>query len=417
MFQPDKTWWEWELQVVRETWGKGLAGKAPAVVQRFFVGKAANSCLAMNDSTIATNIVRMSDSGLVILVTRTHWTTDSRHFLPFPSFHSAHGGKDSQCSETSQVACLAWSWRGWCCGVAGGGILPNAEFKGFINVVLGSQDISQPAVVGTSWRWCLPESSSLASSAFQQASHPIFLGHVRPWLQPCQRSITSTLQLLWAVSQARASSLGRHFSALRFLACKKIGPLANGPNHDTLSRFVQSLCKACGKVGLFQFLHVSSPQGERSALGNVSWLGSCNRERVLGRQGGGPSIVKVHKLNDSLFIPSFFNSQIIRYVPELFLACKDQPDIPLDEVHSQLYGDFVCQIVIVIVICSKAAANSLPHPDDPAVGVLIAGLVEALRRHNYMVWTQLQPGRICNSVAFTILTPLSASFTNGGLIW
>lgn len=64
------------------------------MVQRFFVGKAANSCLAMNDSTIATNIVIMSDSGLVILVTRTH-STDSRHFLPFPSFHSAHGGKDS----------------------------------------------------------------------------------------------------------------------------------------------------------------------------------------------------------------------------------------------------------------------------------------------------------------------------------
>ena len=30
------------------------------------------------------------------------------------------------------------------------------------------------------------------------------------------------------------------------------------------------LCKACGKLGLFQFLHVCSPQGERSALGNVS---------------------------------------------------------------------------------------------------------------------------------------------------
>lgn len=91
----------------------------------------------------------------------------------------------------------------------------------------------------------------------------------------------------------------------------------------------------------------------------------------------------MHELNDSLFIPFCFNSQIIRNVPELFLACKDQPDIPLDEVQSQLYGDFICQIVIVI--CSKAAANSLPHPDDPAVGVLIAGLVEALRRHNYMV--------------------------------
>lgn len=60
------------MQVVRETWGKGLAGKAPAVVQRFFVGKAANSCLAMNDSTIAGNIVIMSDSSLVILAASTH---------------------------------------------------------------------------------------------------------------------------------------------------------------------------------------------------------------------------------------------------------------------------------------------------------------------------------------------------------
>ncbi|CAK9015583.1 unnamed protein product [Durusdinium trenchii] len=38
-------------KVVRETWGRGLAGKAPAVVQRFFVGKAANSSHALHDSS------------------------------------------------------------------------------------------------------------------------------------------------------------------------------------------------------------------------------------------------------------------------------------------------------------------------------------------------------------------------------
>ncbi|CAL1147087.1 unnamed protein product, partial [Cladocopium goreaui] len=36
-------------KVVRETWGKGLAGKAPSVVQRFFVGKAANTSHALHD--------------------------------------------------------------------------------------------------------------------------------------------------------------------------------------------------------------------------------------------------------------------------------------------------------------------------------------------------------------------------------
>ncbi|CAJ1382420.1 unnamed protein product [Effrenium voratum] len=36
-------------QVVRETWGKGLAGKAPAVVQRFFVGQAANESHVLQD--------------------------------------------------------------------------------------------------------------------------------------------------------------------------------------------------------------------------------------------------------------------------------------------------------------------------------------------------------------------------------
>eukprot|EP00438_Fugacium_kawagutii_P002289 Skav226048 [mRNA] locus=scaffold211:106333:113667:+ [translate_table: standard] len=36
-------------QVVRETWGKGLAGKAPSVVQRFFVGKAANTSHVLHD--------------------------------------------------------------------------------------------------------------------------------------------------------------------------------------------------------------------------------------------------------------------------------------------------------------------------------------------------------------------------------
>ncbi|CAK9038984.1 unnamed protein product, partial [Durusdinium trenchii] len=40
------------LEVVRETWGRGLAGKAPAVVQRFFVGKAANSSHALHDSSV-----------------------------------------------------------------------------------------------------------------------------------------------------------------------------------------------------------------------------------------------------------------------------------------------------------------------------------------------------------------------------
>jgi len=41
-------------------------------------------------------------------------------------------------------------------------------------------------------------------------------------------------------------------------------------------------------------------------------------------------------------------------VKEFMADREDQPDIPLDEV----------------------AASSLPHPDDPAVGVLIAGLVQ-----------------------------------------
>eukprot|EP00930_Biecheleria_cincta_P014533 TRINITY_DN12466_c0_g1_i1.p1 TRINITY_DN12466_c0_g1~~TRINITY_DN12466_c0_g1_i1.p1 ORF type:complete len:778 (-),score=68.96 TRINITY_DN12466_c0_g1_i1:204-2537(-) len=36
-------------QVVRETWGRGLAGKAPAVVQRFFVGSAANDTHILHD--------------------------------------------------------------------------------------------------------------------------------------------------------------------------------------------------------------------------------------------------------------------------------------------------------------------------------------------------------------------------------
>ena len=68
-------------------------------------------------------------------------------------------------NKTAEVSCFAWSGRGGCGGVASGGVLPYTEHQGFIDVILGSQDLSQPAVVGQTWRRCLFEGSSFTGSA------------------------------------------------------------------------------------------------------------------------------------------------------------------------------------------------------------------------------------------------------------
>ena len=204
------------LEVVRETWGKGLAGKAPSVVQRFFVGKAANTWLGLHvrcqirrtkwraGQVVFSKIMQHNTYLLpgqfthpagFIQVAKTcqncfqhdlqnkefwwFWChvqelfITSHFFQPhaalvhfstlFSCFFDWWMWRKSNNEQAAEVSCFAWSGR--CRGVASGGVLPYTEHQGFIDVVLGSQDVSQLAVVGQTWRRCLFEGSSFAGSA------------------------------------------------------------------------------------------------------------------------------------------------------------------------------------------------------------------------------------------------------------